>query len=370
MHQSATPVTRKNPFTGEKEQKYRNIRATSTGTSQIITDNSFLKEQFINIPLTDVAPLVDFEKRVNPENNIERLIRAAMGYLSLYDKKMTFTPIGRFGYDLTNLIHKVTQSLPEGQSLNVDYIGDEFVFVVYQPNPTRYWDTIVYIPISIAHTMRPKIRKLFIRFIAFIMQHNNLPTIKDTYDYDYFIENIQERMKDKNDEVDESFIEAMRSYKNKRGKANRMLQQVNQHTDTRPEELLTELKNLQHLSTTETEQIQSMIRGIELLSSDRLVEYSYENNYDYYYCDYLDSNYEQTAWYDLICLSWGTCCEDEITDYHYEGLSERCNNSDVSSPYSYTTLSPDKPQKLPPCTFPFEWLDYICDDFYKNLVTK
>ena len=33
-------------------------------------------------------------------------------------------------------------------------------------------------------------------------------------------------MKDKNDEVDESFIEAMRSYKNKRGKANRMLQHL------------------------------------------------------------------------------------------------------------------------------------------------
>jgi hypothetical protein len=371
MQQSVTPFVRQNFFTGKREQKYRNIRAKSTGTPQVITDNSFLKQHFANIPLADVIPLTDFEKKVShPENNMEQLIQAATGYLSLYGKELAFTPIGRFGYDLTHLIHIVTQSLPEGQLLNMDYIGEELVFVVYQPNPKRYWDTIVYIPISIAHTMRPKIKKLFIRFIAFIMQHNNLPTIKSTYDYDFFMEDVQERMKDKNDEVDESVIKEMRSYTNKQGKANRMLQQVEQCTDPRPEELLAELKNLQRLSTTETEQVQSMIRGIELLSHDRLVEYSYKSNYDNYHCDYSDDNCEETEWYDLICVSWGTCSEDTVTKFHYRGLSDRCNDFDVSNPYSYTILSPDKPQKLSPCTFPFEWLDYICNDFYQNLVTN
>ncbi len=362
MQQTISPIIRSHPFTGKKEEKYRSFRAKSTGTSQIITDNSFLKEQFTDIPLTDIIPQTDYPKIVSPEQNIERLIKAATGYLALYGEELSFTPSGKFGRDMNDLIHSVTQLLPDGQMVNIDYINNEFVFVVYQANPEKYWDTIVYIPVSIVHTMRPKIRKLFIRFIAFVMQQNGLPSIKDTYEYFFLKEEICERMK----EIDAIYIEIMRSYENKRGKANRTLKQIEQCPIPRPDELLTELKNLKHISIDESEQINCMIRGLELFSQDTLSAYLYDEDYDDYHQESLN-DYDNTAWSDLICISWGTFTDDALIEVHFDSLNERCSNTDVTLPYSYMILSSEKSEKLPLCTFPFKWLDYICNDFYKHL---
>ena len=367
MQQTISPIIRSHPFTGEREQKYRNIRAKSTGTPQISTDNSFLREQFADIPLTDFIPQTDYPKIVSPKQNVERLIKAASGYLALYGKELSFTPSGNFGRDMKDLIHSATQQLPEGQMLNIDYINNEFMFVVYQANPKEYWGTIVHLPVSIAHTMRLKVRKLFIRFIAFIMRQNNLPFIKDTYDYYFLIEDIRERMKDKDEEVETSYIEIMRSYTHKKGKASRILKQIEQCPVSSPEELLTELKNLKHISTNETEQINCMIRGLELISQDKLSNYMYDECYDNYHQDSLE-NHDNTAWNELICISWGTYVDDALIEPHFDSLNERCGNSEITEPYSHMVLSSEKSEKLPICTYPFKWLEYIGNDFYKHLV--
>lgn len=367
MQQPTSPIVRQNSPTGKSEPKDRNIRAKSTGTPTVITDNSFLKESFTPLPLTDFIP---FEGITNPERNMERLIKAASQYLALYNKKLFFTPTGQFGHDITDLTHTVIQLLPDGQSLNVDYIKNEFVFIVYQSNPKHYWGTIVYLPVSIAHTMRPTIRKLFIRFIAFIMKQNKLPIIKDTYDYGYFIDDTQQRMEDPDEEVDEADIDAMRSYKNKKGKAYRMLQQVVECKDYQPDKLLTELKSLKHLNGVETEQVQCMIRGLNLLSRDMLTVYEYDTTYDNYNNDYSNDDNEKVEWENMICVSWGTEDNDPLVKCHFNTLNDRCCNYDITEPLVHTILSPDNSEKLPLCTFPFEWLNYICDDFYKHLNTN
>lgn len=367
MQLSISPIIRQNPITGKREQEHRNIRAKSTGTPQIIPDNSFLKECFTHIALTEIINWSSFEKTPPSKENIQRLIKAATGYLALYGQQLLFTPSGNVGRDMTDLIHAVTPLLPEGQLLNVDYIDNEFVFIVYQSHPLYYWSTITYIPISIVETMRPKIRKLFFRFIAFIMQQNNLPTIKDSYEYEIFLEDVKYNMANQREEVEACYIETMRDYKNKRGKAYRMLEHVTQCNNYHPNDLLTELKSLKRLSTGEKEQIQCMIRGLEILSRDSLIQYSYDSTYDNVDCNYADDN-EEIRWYDLICISWGTPSTDVLTSYHYEGFNERCNNFGATEPYSSMILSPEKFNKLPPCSFPFEWLDYICNDFYKYLV--
>lgn len=367
MQQSFFSVTRQNSFTRKKEQYNRSTRTKSTGTAQVTTNNAFLKNRFTDIPLTDIVPLEVFDKVTNPQKNLEKLVKAAADYLAQYQKELLFKPSGKFGLDITNLIHAVTQLLPDGQLLNVDYMDKEFIFIVYQPNPKRSWDTIVYLPVSKAHTMRPTVKKLFIRFIAFIMRQNNLPTFKDTYDYDIFIEDIQYRMKDKSEEVDDCYIELMRSYNNKKGKANRLLKQIEQCKEYNPNELIIEMKSLKRLSKTESEQINCMIRGLELLSRDRLNKYVYDNTYDDYHNYHSDEGENRTDWTDLICISWGTYSEDAFADWHFEVLNELCNNYGISEPYSFTILSSEKPEKVPPCTFPFEWLDYICNDFYKHL---
>lgn len=366
MQQSVSPVVRQNIFKGKREQKYRSIRAQGTGTSQVHTNNSFLKECFTDIPLTEFTPLAEFKEIASPQMNMEKLIKAASGYLALYGKELSFTPSGKFGRDMTDLLHAVTSLLPDNQSLNVDYIDKEFVFIVYQSHPKKCWGTIIYLPVSIVHTMRPKIRKLFIRFMAFIVQQNNLPSIKDTYDYEYYEEYIQNRIDDKSEEVDESYIETMRSYKNKRGKANQMLLRIVQCKDCRPNELLAELKSLKGISLDELEQVQCMVRGLELLSRDRLSTYAYADNYDELSCEYTEDT-DRVYWYDLICVSWGTSSDDPLIDFHFESLCERCNYSEMTEPFSSAVLSPDKSEKLPPCTFPFDWMDYICNDFYKYL---
>lgn len=369
MELSISPIIRQNSFTGERKQEHRNIRAKSTGTPQIITDNSFLKEQFAYIPLTDILNWEKFAISTPTEKNMERLIKAATGYLALYGKELQFTPSGDFGRDMTALIHTLTPLLPEGQSLNVDYADKEFVFVAYQELPKQDWSIICYIPVSIAETMRPTLWKLFIRFMAFMMQQNNLPTIKDTCEYEIFLDDVEYRMTEESEEVDECYIEVMQSYKDKNGKANRMLEQVKQCDNCQPDALLAELKNLKRLSKKEKEQVECMIRGLELMSRDTLAKYTYEDDYDNLNCEYTNSG-EMVRWYDLVCVSWGTSEEDALIDYHFEGLSDRCNNCGATVPYSYKILSPEKPEKLTPCTFPFEWLDYICEDFFKHLTTN
>lgn len=364
MQQSISPIVGQNSFAGKKGQEYRNIRAKSTGTPQIITDNSFLKQSFIDIPLTDIIDWSDFKKPVPSKENMQRLIKAVTGYLALYGKELTFTPSGKFGRDMTNLIRTVTSLLPKGQLLNVDYTDNEFIFVVYQYNPNRCWDIITYIPVSIIETMRPKIRNLFIRFVAFIMQQNCLPTIKSSYEYDIFVKDIKCRMKDQSEEVDECYIQAMRSYENKKGKANRMLQRIDQCDNYQPDALLAELNNLQPISSTEEEQVQCMIRGLKLLSQDSLINYDYDDTFDNISCQHAN---ETVNWNRLIYLSWGVYDADILINYHYESLSDRCNNFGAIEPSSYLILSSEKFEKLTPCTFPFEWLDYICNDFYKHL---
>lgn len=369
MQQSISTIIGQIASTGKREQEHRNIRAKSTGTPKVIADNSFLKECFTDIPLTDIADC-DLKKPISPKKNMKRLIKAATDYLALYDKELSFTPTGKFGRDMTDLIHAITLLLPEGQSLNVDYIdNDGYEFFVYQSHPNRCWDIITYIPVSITETMRPTIRKLFIRFMAFIMQQNSLPTIKETYEYDIFVEDVKSNMVENKEEVDEQYIDTMRSYKNKRGKANRMLQQIKQCDNYAPNELLTELKSLKRISLEEKEQVDCMIRGLELLSQDSLLAYSYDDTYDNINCEYADDN-EATRWHDLICISWGTSGKDALIDYHFEGVSDRCNNFGATEPQSCQILSPEKVEKLAPCTFPFEWLDYICNDFYKHLTTN
>lgn len=369
MQPSISPIIGQNPFTGKKGQEYRNIRAKSTGTPQIITDYSFLKECFTDIPLTDIVDWSDLEKQIPPEENMKRLIKAATGYLALYGKELTFTPSGKFGRDMTDLIQTVIPLLPKGQSLNVDYIDNELEFVVYQSHPQNYWEIITYIPVSIVETMRPKLRKLYIRFMAFIMQQNCLPIIKDSYDYDIFVEDVKNRKKDPCEEVEECYIQAMRSYENKKGKANRMLQRINQCDNYQPNALLAELNSFKPISAYEKEQVQCMIRGLKLMSQDSLTNYAYDNSFDNVSCEYADNN-ETVRWYNLIYLSWGTSDDDALINYHFEGLNEQCTNYGATEPNSFLVLSSEKYEKLTPCTFPFEWLDYICNDFYKHLTNN
>lgn len=354
----------------EVKTTYRNIRARSTGASQIHTDNSFLKEEFAHVILADVMPNSDFSQIVNPAMNIQKLVKAASNYLSLYGTEFSFTPCGKFGQDIHSLIKTVTPLFPENQMLNVDYISNEFVFIVYQSHPKFYWNTITYIPVSIAHTMRPTIRKLFIRFIAFIMQQNNLPTIKDTYNYEFIVEDIKNNMQSNSEdfvEVDQETIDTMRSYDNKTGKASKLLKQISQYTCTQHNTLLIDLKKLKRLSAVEKEQVACMIRGVELMSRNLLGDYTYNHSYDDYNGD---SEYddESVDWKDLICVSWDIGKKDPLAQCHYEMLNAQCQNSLVTEPISFSILSATKAEKLIPSSFPFEWLDYICDDYFNYLV--
>ncbi len=309
----------------------------------------------------------DIHKIDNPEQNMKELIKAASGYLALYEKELSFTPSGKFERDMNDLIHAVTQLLPDGQLLDVDCINNRLAFVVYQSSPTDYWDTIVYIPVSIAHTMRLEIRKLFIRFIAFIMQQNNLSNIKDTYDYAIYVRYIQDSLREKDEEVTESQIEALFSYKNKKGKAYQILKQIEQCQESYPDNLLEELKRLKHLSINETEQVQCMVRGLELLSRDKLSGYVYDKSRKNNCSGSSNVKSMRIGWDNLICVSWGTPANDALVEFHLDAVNDRCQNYDVTTPYSYMTLSSENPEKLAPCIFPFEWLDYICNDFYEHL---
>ncbi|MCD7939645.1 MAG: hypothetical protein LUH50_05925 [Bacteroides intestinalis] len=134
MQESISPTLGTNTLKRARETKptYRNIRARSTGTSQITTDNSFLKEEFSSILLSDIIPESDFAVISNPAQNIENLIKAAAGYLACYGIKMEYTPCGMFARDISNLIRLVKQLLPENQRLNIDFSKNEFVFIVYQ----------------------------------------------------------------------------------------------------------------------------------------------------------------------------------------------------------------------------------------------
>lgn len=371
MQQSVSPTIRQNTHKREREVKVtdRNIRAKSTGASQVHTDNSFLKEEFADIYLFDTEGTINttFKDIINPQKNIEKLVKAASNYLSQYGAELSFSPSGKFGQDITRLVKAVTRLLPENQKLNIDYISNEFVFIVYQSHPKRYWDTITYIPISIAHTMRPTIRKLFLRFIAFIMQQNNLPTIKNTYFYEFIVEDIKNNMQENSEDIEQQYIDAMRSYDNKTGKASKLLNLIERLPCTHPNTLLSDLKSLKRLSVIETEQVACMVRGVELMSQNLLGDYTYNNTYDDFYNE---SEYdgEIIDWKDLICVSWSIGENDPLVQYHFQMQNEQCQNSYFTEPMSFIILSETKKEKLPSSDFPFEWLDYLCDDYFKYLV--
>lgn len=373
MQQSISPSIGKDTLKGETEAKsaYRNIRARSTGAPHIRTDNSFLKTEFPDIYPSKLIPNLDYARIANPQKNIEKLVKTASNYLAQYGRKLSFTPNGNFEQDLSRLVKVFTRQLPPNQLLNVDFSTNEFVFIVYQSHAEHYWGTITYIPVSIAYTMRPTIRKLFIRFITFMMQQNGLPLIKNTCDYEFIIEDIQNRMSLNGkgfEEVGEEYIQIMRSYKNKKGKAYKLLQQITQCPFSQPSQLLTDLKNLKRLSATEAEQVACMIRGIELMSQGMLEDFEYNITYDEYNESSEQDNNEYFNWKDMICISFGIGDSDPLVQYHFEMLNEECQNSYITEPTSFTILTEDKIEKLPSCNFPFEWLKYICDDYFKYLV--
>lgn len=369
MQQRISNGIRKNPVKREAGQQHKNIRAKSTGVTQILTDNSFLKEQFQPLSLAEIISFDKVDGLSSPQENIKNLIKAATGYLALYEKQFSFIPSGNFGYDLANLFNEFSMQLPKNQELNVDYSKNQFVFVVYQSNEDFYWRTICYIPLSIANTMRPKMKRLYIRFCAFMMQVNNIKPIYSSDDYDMIIEDIQSRKEDQEqeDEIAEEYVQMYHSYENKTGKANKLIKMVENHTIVNPNELLHQLRSIKGLTSLETEQINCMIRGTELMSSDNLTNYVYNNLYDGYTKSEMEVEYGTVGWQDSITYSWGEGSNDPIVDCHYLMLNDNWQNLEVIEPYSFTILSPDKQEKLPPCNFPFKWLDYLQDDYLKYL---
>lgn len=367
MRQKISTTARKNSIIRERNRQHQNIRAKSTGVTQVLEDNSFLKECIPNLAMADVILYGLAEKMITPEVNIERLFKAATGYLALYERKLLFSPTGDFKVDMPALISAFSDQLPEKQELNIDYINNEFVFIVYQPNAELYWGTICYIPLYIAEKMRPKIKRLYIRFCAFMKQQNAISSIIDTYDYEMLTEDIEYRMKEENEEIDEEYLEMHKSYKKKTGKANKLISQIEKYVPIRPEELLYDLKNSKNITIDEKAQIDCMIRGVNLMSNDSLTNYRYNNRYDNFTNIEVHDGNGTVEWQNLICFSWGDSKSDSVVECHYQFLNSSSQESETIEPFSFIILSPDKQEKLLPCNYPFEWLEYI-EDYYKHLV--
>lgn len=367
MQQGISATTRKNPIIRERNRQHQNIRAKSTGVTQVLEDNSFLKEYIPDLAMADVILYRLAEKKISPEENIERLLKAATGYLALYERMLSFSPTGNFKLDMLALISAFSNQLPEKQELNIDYINNEFVFIVYQPNEELYWNKVCYIPLSIAEKMRPGIKRLYIRFCAFMKQQNAILSITDTYDYEMLTEDIEYRMKEDNEEIDEEYLEMHNSYKKKAGKANKLISRIKKHVPVRPEKLLYDLKNIKNITIDEKAQIDCMIRGVELMSRDSLTNYCYNNRYDNYTNMEIHDGNGTVEWQNLICFSWGDSESDPVVECHFESLNSSSQESETIEPYSFAVLSPDKQEKLLPCNYPFEWSDYI-EDYYKHLV--
>ncbi len=368
MQQTISTTVRKNPTTRKAGLQHKNIRAESTGVTQILTDNSFLKEQFSPLLFGETILFDGADGLITPQENMKNLIKAATGYLKLYEKELSFSPTGNFGYDIENLYNEFSKKLPDKQNLNIDYSKNEFVFIVYQPNADSYWNTICYIPLSIAHTMRPKVKRLFIRFCAFMMQVNKIIPIYDSYDYEMIIEDTKSCMEEDGEEMSEEFIQMYNSYENKTGIAHKLIMTVKNHVSVNPEELLHDLKSVKGLTSLETEQINCMIRGTELMSRDNLTNYVYNNLYDGLTNSEMDCGDGTVEWQDFIAFTWREPDRDEIVKCHFTALNDSWQNCITIEPFSFTILSPDKQEKLPPCNYPFEWLDYLELDYYENLV--
>lgn len=367
MRQGISTTARKNPIIRERNRQHQNIHAKSTGVTQVLEDSSFLKEYIPDLAMADIILHRLAKKKITPEENIKRLLKAATGYLALYERKLLFSPTGDFKMDMLALINAFSDQLPEKQELNIDYINNEFVFIVYQSNAELYWSTIYYIPLYIAEKMRPKIKRLYLRFCAFMKQQNVIRSITDTYDYEMLTEDIEYRMKEENEEIDEEYLEMYKSYKKKTSKANKLISRIEEYVPVRPEELLYDLKDIKNITIEEKAQIDCMIRGVELMSRDSLTNYCYNNRYDNFTNIEVHDGNGTVEWQNLICFSWGDSESDPVVECHFQFLNSNSQESETIEPYSFAVLSPDKQEKLPPCNYPFEWADYI-EDYYKYLV--
>lgn len=368
MQQTISTTVRQNPTTRKAGLHNKNIRAKTTGVTQIFADNSFLKEQFKPLSLAETISFGGVGGVAASQENMKNLIKAATGYLKLYEKEFSFIPSGNFSHDMENLIDEFSKQLPENQELNVDYSGSKFVFIIYQSNKDFYWSTICYIPLSIAHTMRPKVKRLYVRFCAFMKQANNINSICNTYDYQMIVEDIKSQI-DEGEEVDDEFVQMYHSYEKKTGKANKLIKAVENHTHINPNDLLHDLKKLKGLTPLETEQVNCMIRGTELMSRDNFTNYVYNNLYDEFTDSELECGDGTIEWQNFITFSWGDIDIDPIVRYHFNMLNDSWQNMVTIEPFSFTILSPDKQEKLQPCNFPFKWLEYL-EDYYKHLVNN
>lgn len=367
MQQTFSTTVRQNPTTRKAGLHCNNIRAKSTGVTQDFADNSFLREQFKSLSLTETLSFEGVDKVTALQENMKNLIKAATDYLKLYEKEFSFIPSGNFAHDMKNLINEFSKQLPENQELNVDYFENKFVFIVYQSSKDFYWRTICYIPLSIAHTMRPKIKRLYIRFCAFMKQVNNINSIYNTYDYEMVVEDIKSQIEEDED-VDNEYVQMYHSYERKTGKANKLIKTVENHIHVNPNDLLHDLKKMKGLTPLETEQVNCMIRGTELMNRDNFTNYVYNNLYDKFTDSEVECGDGIIEWQNFIMFSWGDIDVDPIVKSHFNMENDTWQNMVIIEPFSFTVLSLDKQEKLQPCNFPFEWLDYFAQDYYKHLV--
>lgn len=343
----------------------RRVCPQGTVAAEIRADNSFLREKFSPLLQQEIYPSDKYEKHVLSEQNLQRLVKAASDYLSLYGRTFDFTPTGYVCRDIALLVEEVASLLPPGQQLNLDYIGNEYHFIIYQSSPDECWQYILNIPISIAPMLRTKLRKLFIRFIRFMMQQNGIPLLTDLYDYDCLCD--QYDYEESKDDFDKEVTKMLHAYRDKRGLVYRYFRQLdNRRIHERYHPLMKALKSFKPRNQKERNQVGCMVRGMELMASDTLLRFDY-NPYSDDVNDYADDYEEPQLWRGLIYVSWGVPKEDGVVEYVIMGQNDMCANFGINEPYSYLLLSSENGEKLSPCEFPYKWRNYIIDDFYTYL---
>jgi len=353
--------------TSSRERAIRNsIRSNGAprkaSPSGLHIGSSILNYEFDSILSVNAGFSLGFEEDISFVLH-DQLFRSVENYLRLMGKKLEYKMTDSFETDCFYLYNILKKELPDGIDLNFSAKNSNLQIEVYKPISSFPDFILFYYPVGMVKSMDKQLADIFIKFTAFYAGSQRISFPEDNQDFGYYLSEYGEILEEEieSEECDIERADYLRSIIDSynEGEANYYFGLV-RSLEYDADELLVELEELLKSDTNNSELIQIMIDGVNLLRTDCIMDYEYEPNTE---SDDFDGfvNFER-----LFCMIW---LDDVLCEYATEMFNTDAMELECLGPYQVLTLTPNTAELImTENSYPEKYANWH-SDFYNKLMS-
>ncbi len=353
-HRAVSQPTRGGIDTRTKPLRYSawNSGEVKTDTPQGGDGNGFLNCEFHDI----VSPEMEYQRNETLSSvlsfnvtNTDFLYNSALNYCHLLGKKFDPELTGKYYDDLIRIYNEFDRQIPDKYSLNFDVVDNELYFVIYANSD--FPNQFVFLPIKNIELMEPKMAKIFKQFVSYYSKSQGILFHGQHMDIDYIVDVWFGEILEYSTEYDEEDIRVAKMYTE--GKIPDLFNEISRISIT-PGVLEKECKAIYNeVSSQDQELLNIILKGIPLLSSQRMDSFSYrpdEQNISY---DNGSVEFER-----ILAIIWD---EDYLWDQLVRVINSELGEFGGGEPVQCMRLDPSTEELLQISDYPMKFYDWFIE---------